>query len=86
MKVATKECQASAGDNVKDQPNTVSRDQPKLVKDQVTSERPGSPKHDNCEVSVPVSRNGSGTYATSSALLLGLPPGLARAPNSFSLS
>src|SRR6266540_7229238 len=39
-----------------------------------------------CEVSVPVSRNGSGTYATSWALLLGLPPGLARAPNSFSLS
>ena len=39
-----------------------------------------------CAVSVPVSRNGSGTYATSEVLLLGRPPGLFNAPNSLSLS
>jgi hypothetical protein len=40
----------------------------------------------SCEVPVPVSRNGFGSYATSLAILLGLPFGLDKAPNSLLLS
>jgi hypothetical protein len=101
-RISRSRCQGSVGAGVKDQPEPVSgisrsrcqgsagasvKDQPGLRQASGDAGVTSITRNTTiCEVSVPVSRNDSGTYATSWLFLLGLPPGLAKAPNSLSLS